>query len=77
MSTKDRLYNTFIGASLGLGVGGAVVAVAAMPLALIIGAESAVKIFAIGALAFDFEAIACAPFYAVELEPIEWDTPSK
>ena len=59
LSTKDRLCNTLIGATLGIGVGGAIVAVAAMPLALVIGGETAARFFAIGALAFNFEAIAC------------------
>ena len=77
LSTKDRLNNIFIGATLGLGVGGAIVSVAAMPLAVIIGGQAAVQIFAIGALAFNAEAIIFAPFYAVELEPIEWEAPSR
>ena len=69
-------YN-IIGTTLGLGVGGAIVSVAAIPLALFIGGQAAVQVFAIGALAFDAEAIVFAPFYAVELEPVEWETPSR
>ncbi len=77
LSTTDRLMNIFIGATLGLGVGGALVATGgaivtvAFPSGAIAGVAGT-QIFAIGALAFDLEAIVFAPFYSVELEPIEW-----
>ena len=48
-----------------------------MPLSLVIGLGEAGKMFALGALAFNAEAIIFAPFYSVELEPIEWETPSR
>ncbi len=77
LSAGDRAMNVFIGATLGLAVGGATVATAAMPLSLVIGLGEAGKMFALGALAFNAEAIIFAPFYSVELEPIEWETPSR
>ena len=77
LSIEDRLKNIFIGATLGLGVGGILVATGGAaatvlsPTSAIFGV-SGMKICAIGALAFDLEAIVFAPFYFVELEPIEW-----
>ena len=73
LSTKDRLNNIVIGASIGLAVGGSFVMLAAMPLAPILGLGITAKLMATGMLAFNIDAIVFAPFYSVDLEPIEWD----
>ena len=76
LSSSDRAMNTFIGATLGIAVGGVAV--------ILIGAGCAIggvmclgatgtQAAAIGCLAFNAEAIIFAPFYGVELEPIAWD----
>ena len=73
LSTADRIKNIFIGATLGIGVGGALVATGGAAITVFFPTvASGAQIFAVGALAFNMEAMIFAPFYAVELEPIEW-----
>ena len=73
LTAKDRATNIFIGATLGLAVGGAIVSLVAVGLFSVIGVQVSAQIFAIGALAFNAEAMIFAPFYAVTLDPIEWE----
>ena len=74
LSSSDRAMNTFIGATLGIAVGGAVVALVGAGIAVIGGAVAlGAQVAAIGCLAFNAEAIIFAPFYGIEMEPIDWD----
>ena len=76
LSSKDRAMNTFIGATLGMAVGGAAIALIGVGCTLAgVGClgVTGVRAAAIGCLAFNAEAIIFAPFYGVELEPIDWD----
>ena len=76
LSSKDRAMNTFIGATLGMAVGGAAIALVGVGCTLAgVGClgVTGVRAAAIGCLAFNAEAIIFAPFYGVELEPIDWD----
>lgn len=73
LTTGQRIQNVFIGATLGMAVGGALVTLGAMFTTPVIGITLASRLFAIGALAFDAEAIIFAPFYSVDLDPIEWE----
>ena len=78
LSKGQKVRNVFIGATLGLAVGGAAVMLAGISITLTVSAgvvagTTGAQIFAIGALAFNFEAMLCAPFYSVELDPVEWD----
>ena len=73
LSAADRAANIFIGATLGLAAGGAIVMVAALPVGLSGKLKIGYQMFAIGASAFNLEAMVFAPFYAVALEPIEWE----
>ena len=58
---------------MGIGVGGALVATGGAAITVFFPTvASGAQIFAVGALAFNMEAMIFAPFYAVELEPIEW-----
>ena len=78
LSKSARARNIFIGATLGLAVGGAIVAV--IGAATVVGSSiitgsvlmAGRQAFAIGALAFNLEAMVFGPLYSVELEPIEW-----
>ncbi len=70
LTTGDRVRNTVIGASLGLAVGGGAVATAGAGL-VIAGVAGGSQVFAIGALAYNFFAIIVAPFFGVEMDPIE------
>ena len=78
LSKSARARNIFIGATLGLAAGGAIVAVAGA--ATVVGSSiitgsvlmAGRQVFAIGALAFNLEAMVFGPLYSVELEPIEW-----
>ena len=78
LSTTDRLKNIFIGATLGLGIGGAIVATGGAVMTVFpsvaIAGTTGVQVFAIGALAFNLEAMVFAPFYNVEIDPIEWSS---
>lgn len=66
--------NTFIGATLGIAVGGSAVALVGVGIAVIGGAVAlGAQVAAIGCLAFNAEAIIFAPFYGIEMEPIDWD----
>ena len=90
LKPQEIAMNIFIGATVGLAVGGALVisggalitvignfaafggastVFGASTLAVIYGGQQAT---AIGALAFNLEAMVFGPFYFVELEPIEW-----
>ena len=74
LSSSDRAMNTFIGATLGIAVGGAAVALVGVGIAVIGGAVAlGAQVAAIGCLAFNAEAIIFAPFYGIEMEPIDWD----
>lgn len=76
--------NVFIGATVGLAVGGALVALGGAACAVYLGTAAAYgtislaalaasrQVAAIGILAFNLEAMVFGPFYFVELEPIEW-----
>ena len=84
LKPQEIAMNIFIGATIGLAVGGAVVALGGVAVA--VGAQMAMyggatcfatvlagrQIAAIGILAFNLEAMAFGPLYFVELEPIEW-----
>ena len=78
LSKGQKTRNAFIGATLGLAVGGVALMLGGMSITLMIsmgvvaGATGA-QIFAIGAIAFNLEAMVFAPFYSVELDPVEWD----
>ena len=72
LSKGDRAMNIFIGATLGLAVGGSLACLASLPVSMVVGISVGAKMFSIGALAFNAEAIIFAPFYSVELDPIEW-----
>ena len=78
LTIGDRLLNAAIGAGMGLAVSGLVVAsigafgvTAAGVLGKVILDGVSVQLFAIGALAFDYFAIAIAPMIGLEIEPIE------
>lgn len=73
LSVADRATNIFIGATLGLAVGGATVMLIAMPVGLSGKLKIGYRMFAIGASAFDLEAMVFGPFCAILLEPIEWE----
>ena len=76
LTSKDRAMNAYIGATLGIAVAGAVVALIGSGLAIgevVIMGVTGARISAIGCLAFNAVAIIFAPFYGVELEPIDWD----
>ena len=78
LSALNRVRNTFIGATLGLAVGGGVVAIAGAAITVfapwgVVAGVAGSQIFAIGAVAFNLEAMVFAPFYSVELDPIEWE----
>ncbi len=70
LTTADRIENTAIGTSLGLGVGGLGVAVTGAVM-VVGGVTGGLQIFAIGALAYNIVAIIIAPFIGAEMEPIE------
>lgn len=80
LTAGDRLRNTFVGAGLGLAIGGAVVATGGAVGAVVVGSATAyigffggtaLQTIAIGALAYDIFAIVIAPFFGLEMETIE------
>lgn len=74
LTSRDRAMNAYIGATLGIAIAGAVLALVGAGVAVIGGAVAlGAQIAAIGCLAFDAVAIIFAPFYSVEIEPIDWD----
>jgi len=84
LKPQEIAMNIFIGATIGLAVGGAVVALGGVACAVYWGAmatshticlatlAASRQVAAIGILAFDLEAMVFGPFYFAELEPIEW-----
>ena len=74
LTPKDRAMNAFIGATLGIAAAGAIMALVGAGIAVIGGAVAlGAQVAAIGCLAFNAEAIIFAPFYGIEMEPIDWD----
>ena len=76
----EELNNKLIGASIGLLVGGAIIATVGVGAALCTGyafatvgflGGSAAQTFAIGAIAIDIFAITIAPIFGIEMDPIE------
>ena len=81
LTTGEKVINTLIGAGIGLGIGGAVVATSGAVGAIALGSATTqiallgmtgAQTFAIGALAYDVFAFIFAPFMGVELEAIEY-----
>ena len=73
LTSKDRVMNAYIGATLGIAVAGAVLALIGAGVAIGGAVALGSQLAAIGCLAFNAEAIIFAPFYGVEMEPIDWD----
>ena len=82
LTVGDRVKNTFIGASLGLLVGGGLVATAGVVAFPIVGSVTATisvlgvssaQTFVIGAVTYNLVAMVVAPFFGIEAEPIEWE----
>ena len=76
LTSKDRAMNAFIGATLGIAAAGAVLALVGAGFAIgevVIMGVTGAQLAAIGCLAFDAVAIIFAPFYGIEMEPIDWD----
>ena len=79
ISVGTRIKNTVLGMGIGLVVGGGAVATCGVFSVAVGGASatflgySAVKTFAIGALAYNSSVIAIMPFFGVEMEPIEYE----
>ena len=80
LSTNDRIHNAFLGATLGIAVGGLVVSGAGAVATIATGSAAtyipvlgvtAKQTFAIGALAYDVIAMLFAPLLGVEMETIE------
>ena len=77
----DFAKDVILGASMGLAVGGAVLAVTGVAVGAVAGASymilgvKASQLFAIGALAFDFTAFVVAPLFGIEMQGIEYETP--
>ncbi len=80
LSLGDRLENMFIGAGLGFLVGGSAVMLVGVGGTAAVGSATTyiaalggtgAQTFSIGALAYDVFAMVFAPFFGVELEPIE------
>ena len=77
----DFAKDVILGASMGLAVGGAVLAVTGVAIGAVAGASymilgvKASQLFAIGALAFDFTAFVVAPLFGIEMQGIEYETP--
>ena len=80
LTFKDRLVNTFIGASFGLAIGGAGLSLFGMGGTLIVGSTTTTiaffggtgpQTFAIGALAYDLVAMLVAPVLGLTMETIE------
>lgn len=74
LTTMDRATNVFIGATLGLAVGGTVVMFTGMAVTPWLGCTVGAQMFVMGALTFDAEAMIFGPLYFVTLDPIEWDS---
>lgn len=84
LKPQEIAMNVFIGATVGLAVGGAIVALGGVACSVYLGTAAAYgtislaalatsrQVAAIGILAFNLEAMVFGPFYFVELEPIEW-----
>ncbi len=83
LSTTDVIKNTIIGAGIGLAMGGAIIATGGVAVGAIkgIGAAylgvNALQGFAIGALAYNTSACLVLPIFCIEIEPIEYETPSE
>ena len=73
LTSKDRAMNAYIGATLGIAVAGTVLALIGAGVAIGGAVALGAQLTAIGCLAFNAEAIIFAPFYGVEMEPIDWD----
>ena len=82
LTVGDRVQNTIIGASAGLLVGGATVAVVGLAGAFAVGSGTAIissfgasgaQTFALGALVYDAVAMLIAPIFGIEIEPIEYE----
>ena len=73
LTSKDRAMNAYIGATLGIAVAGTVLALIGAGVAIGGAVALGAQLAAIGCLAFNAEAIIFAPFYGVEMEPIDWD----
>ena len=78
----DLVADIFLGAAIGLAVGGAAVALTGVVAGAIGGASATVfggvaakTAFMIGALAFDFTAFVVAPIYGFSMQAIEYETP--
>ena len=81
LTPGDRVVNALIGAGIGLAIGGASVATAGAvgtvgagsgsTFIQIFGATGA-QTFAYGALSYNTTAMVMAPFFSVEMEPIEY-----
>ena len=81
-STLDRIKNIAIGAGLGLAAGGAIVATGGVVYGALYGigaayfGVTAMQGMAIGALALDFSAFVVLPLFSIEIEAIEYETPT-
>ena len=82
LSAGERVRNAFVGAGLGLAVGGAIIATGGVLIGAFggIGASylgvTAIQGFAIGALAMDSAAFIVLPIFGIEIEQIEYEVPS-
>ena len=82
LTTGDRVKNTLIGAALGTLVGSGVVMITGMGATLATGSATAIievlgvsgsQTFVIGAVTYNLVAMVFAPFFGIEMEPIEWE----
>ncbi len=82
LTNEDRIKNTLLGVGIGVAVGGAIVAtggaigcVATGSATVYIGVFGGTggQTVAIGALAYDVWALVIAPFFGIEVEPIEYE----
>jgi len=79
LSTRDRITNAVIGASVGVASAGALLSIGGAIGTVAAGATTTIaafgatgpQVFAIGALAYNSVAMFVAPFVGVEMEPIE------
>ena len=79
LTTKERVLNVAVGASLGLAVGGVTAALGGAAIAVgakIMGAvtlfEGGTQIMAVGGMAYNAFVFFIAPMFGIELEPIEY-----
>ena len=79
----DLLGDIFLGGSIGLAIAGLGLALTGIGIQLVAGAGftllgvTGMQMFALGAAAFDAVAFIAGPIFGFEMQPIEYETPSK